>query len=131
MMSSWNVTLAPPPPSWNASYKIGRQKRTRADGSGYGFSTIVKRQKLIDWQAQQRLVVASAKPSRWAPEGWVVVEWTVFLTQHIDMDNLQKATNDVIEMATGIDDKWYLPVFRIPTIGVPRKEARIELIITG
>ena len=131
-MTAWNVTLQPPPPSWNNSYRIGTQYRTKADGTNQRFSTIIKREKLTLWQAQQLLVVRSARPSHWQPEGWVRIWWRVFLNRHIDMDNLQKATNDVIEAATGVDDKWYLPIFEeAPMIGVPRRDARIELLIIG
>ena len=45
------------------------------------------------------------------------------------MDNLQKAVNDVIEMATGVNDKWYVPVFSVPVIGVSRKDAGIGLVL--
>ena len=129
MMSAWNVTLTPPP-SWNNSYRIGRASRTRPDGSSHAYSTIIKKQKLIDWQTDHLKVVRSAKPSHWKPEGWIRIYWKVFLRRHIDMDNLQKAVNDVIEMATGIDDKWYLPIFETePVIGVPAREARVELLI--
>ena len=76
------------------------------------------------------LVVRSAKPSRWDPgERFIAIHWRVYLERHIDMDNLQKAVNDVLEMATGVNDKWFYPLFSLPVIGVPRKDARIDLII--
>lgn len=128
----WRVILTSPPPSWNDSYHIVRATRTRANGTEYSYSTLAKKPKVIEWQEDMVLIVRSAKPSHWQPEGWVRIYWRVFLTRHIDMDNLQKAVNDVIEMATGVNDKWFLPIFADdPRIGVPRRDARIELVIEG
>lgn len=127
----WSVTLPIVPPSWNASYKIGRHTRMTASGPRT-YSGLVKRPKRELWDAQMLPVVRSAKPSRWKPQGWVRIYWRVFLVRHVDMDNLQKAVNDVIEAATGVDDKWYLPIFQEdPHVGVPKREARIELVIEG
>jgi hypothetical protein len=75
------------------------------------------------------LICRAAKPSGWAPPSWVRVLWDVNLERHIDMDNLQKAVNDVLEMATGVDDKWFVPSFRYPTIGVSRQYASIALTL--
>jgi Holliday junction resolvase RusA-like endonuclease len=131
-VKKWSVTLPSPPPSWNNSYHIVRATRYRANGSRYSFSTLAKTDKLVEWQEDMVLVVRAAKPSHWQPEGWVRIYWRVFLSRHIDMDNLQKATNDVIESATGVNDKWFLPIFQEdPHIGVPRRDARIELVIEG
>lgn len=131
-MKKWSVTLPSPPPSWNNSYRIVRAKGTRRDGKPYTYSTLAKTQKLVEWQADMLMVVRAAKPSRWQPQGWIRIYWRVFLNRHIDMDNLQKAVNDVIEEATGVDDKWYLPIFQEdPHIGVSKREARIELVIEG
>lgn len=91
--------------------------------------TLVKTEKLKRWQADMLLVVQAAKPSRWKPKKWVRIYWRVFLNRHVDADNLQKAVNDVIEDATGVNDKWFLPTFEEPTIGVPKRDARIELVI--
>lgn len=130
-MKKWSVTLPSPPPSWNNSYRIVKAKRLGKNGY-YSYSTIAKTEKLIQWQADMLMVVRAAKPSRWEPTGWVRIYWRVFLNRHVDMDNLQKAVNDVIEAATGVNDKWFLPIFQEdPHIGVPRREARIELVIEG
>jgi len=127
----WSVTLLPPP-SWNNSYRIVKQTRRSAAGKPYSYHTMAKTNKLVEYQAQMLMVVRAAKPSRWKPKKWVRIYWRVFLTRHIDMDNMQKAVNDVIEEATGVNDKWFLPIFDVePVIGVPKREARIELIIEG
>ena len=73
------------------------------------------------------LIAKAAKPSGWAPTGWVRTTWEVRLERHIDMDNLQKAVNDVLEMATGVNDKWFVPTFTIPTIGASRNDAGIRI----
>ena len=131
-MKKWSVTLPSPPPSWNNSYRIVKARGTRRDGHPYTYSTLAKTKKLVEWQADMLMVIKSASPSRWTPNGWVRIYWRVFLNRHIDMDNLQKAVNDVIEEATGVDDKWYLPIFQEdPHIGVSKREARIELVIEG
>lgn len=75
------------------------------------------------------LIVKAAKPSGWAPTGWIRVLWDVQLERHIDMDNLQKAVNDVLEMATGVNDKWFVPSFKYPEIGVSRQHAGITLTL--
>jgi len=126
----WRVWLPGRPPSWNDSYKIVRQSRTTGNGPHY-YHTLAKKQKLIDWQADMTLVVRSAKPSHWDPgDRWIPVVWEhVWLERHIDMDNLQKAVNDVLEAATGVNDKWFYPIFAEPRVGVRRKDAGIGLII--
>ena len=127
--SPWRVTLPGRPPSWNDSYRIVRQSRTTANGPHY-YHTMAKTQKLIDWQADMKMIVQAAKPSGWKPQDrFIGIRWEVRLERHIDMDNLQKAVNDVLEMATGVNDKWFYPIFTKPTIGVPRREAGIDLTI--
>ena len=127
--SPWRVWLPGRPPSWNDSYHIVRQSRATANGAHF-YHTLAKKQKLIDWQADMRLIVQAAKPSRWSPEDrFIPVIWEVRLERHIDMDNLQKAVNDVLEVATGVNDKWFFPLFLPPKTGVQRKEAGIALII--
>ena len=128
---SWVVELPGQPPSWNASYRIARQRGSRADGANYSFSTMVKTKKLVQWQEEMTMVVRTAKPSRWSPppKTFIPIAWEVFLTNHIDMDNLQKAINDVVEAATGVNDKWFYPIFRLPVVGVPQRQARVVLTI--
>jgi len=125
----WAVWLPGRPPSWNDSYKIVRQGRATSGGPHY-YHTLAKKQKLIDWQADMKLIVQSARPSHWDPgERFIPIIWKVMLERHIDMDNLQKAVNDVLQMATGVDDKWFYPIFREPVIGVKQREAGIGLTI--
>lgn len=128
---TWAVTLPGQPPSWNASYRIARQRGKRADGQSYSFSTLVKTQKLVLYQDNMTMIVRTAKPSRWNPPAktFIPVTWEVFLATHIDMDNLQKAINDVLQAATGVNDKWFYPIFKVPVVGVPVKEARVVLTI--
>jgi hypothetical protein len=123
------VTLPGRPPTWNESYRIVRRYTYRG-GQKHYFHTLAKTDELVLWQQNMVLIVKAAKPSHWEPPGWVRVDWAVRLERHIDMDNLQKAVNDVLEMATGVNDKWFLPWFGVPTIGVSRKDAGIDLLLT-
>ena len=92
---------------------------------------MVKTEKLVSWQEQMTMVVRSAKPSRWSPppKTFVKVTWEVRLVRHIDMDNLQKAINDVLEAATGVNDKWFYPVFLLPVVGVRERDASVRLTV--
>jgi len=128
---SWAVALPGQPPSWNASYRIARQRGRRADGTPYSFSTLVKTKKLVEWQDEMTMVVRSAKPSGWKPQPktFIPVRWEVFLHLHSDMDNIQKAINDVLEAATGVNDKWFYPIFAEPVIGVSERQARVVLTV--
>jgi len=122
------VRLPGRPPSWNDSYHIVR-KFTYRNGQKHYFHTLAKTEQLVQWQEDMVLIVKAAKPSGWAPPDWVRVLWDVQLERHIDMDNLQKAVNDVLEMATGVNDKWFVPAFRYPEIGVSRRDAGISLVL--
>jgi hypothetical protein len=122
------VRLPGRPPSWNDSYHIVR-KFTYRNGQKHYFHTLAKTEQLVRWQEGMVLIVRAAKPSRWEPMGWIRVLWDVRLERHIDMDNLQKAVNDVLEMATGVNDKWFVPSFKYPEIGVSRRDAGITLTL--
>jgi hypothetical protein len=122
------VRLPGRPPSWNDSYHIVR-KYTYRNGQKHYFHTLAKTEQLVAWQEDMVLIVRAAKPSGWAPTGWVRTLWDVQLERHIDMDNLQKAVNDVLEMATGVNDKWFVPSFKYPEIGVSRRDAGITLTL--
>lgn len=123
------MTFPGRPPTWNDSYRIVR-KYTYRNGQKHYFHTLAKTDQLVRWQEDMVLIAKSAKPSKWSPTSWVRVDWRVRLERHIDMDNLQKAVNDVLEMATGVNDKWFVPTFEIPLIGVPRSHAGIRLTLT-
>jgi Holliday junction resolvase RusA-like endonuclease len=110
---------------------VVKRSKFLKDGSKQSFSTLAKTQSLVDYQSKMVLIVRSARPSGWKPEGWVRVHYAPFLVRHIDADNLLKAINDVIEWATGVDDKWYLPSFEEPVIGVAEKDARVEITVEG
>jgi len=108
---------------------MGRKPGTTKTNKGSRGRARVAFYPWIAW-ADMVKVVRSAKPSRWDPgDRWVPVIWFVKLERHIDMDNLQKAVNDVLEMATGVNDKWFYPIFAQPLTGASRKEAGIALLI--
>jgi Holliday junction resolvase RusA-like endonuclease len=125
----WGFTLRGQPPSWNASYHITKAERTRNDGSRYEYSTLSKRQKIVDYQNDAVLVIRTAKPSRWAPEGQIRVKWRIFLSRNIDCDNVMKAIHDAIEKATGVNDSAFLPCVESKVWGIHPSEARIEITL--
>jgi Holliday junction resolvase RusA-like endonuclease len=125
----WSFTLLGQPPSWNQSYHITKQQGYRKDGRPYEFSSLSKRQKVIDYQAGAVLVIRSAKPSRWAPTGDVRILWRIYLTRDIDCDNLMKAVHDAIERATDVNDRRFLPCVQSKVWGVHPTEARIEITV--
>jgi Holliday junction resolvase RusA-like endonuclease len=124
---SWSFVLPSQPPSWNHSYKIVTQYRQRRDGGRIGFSTLAKLESVVDYQQKAALIIRSARPSHWQPEGQLRIVYRFFLTHDVDCDNLQKAINDAIESATSIDDSRYLPCVQSKLFGVPLNEARVEV----
>ena len=118
----WGFVIPGQPPSWNASYRIVRKFRS----GKVPYHTLAKTQKVIDYQAGAKLIIQSAKPSRWRPEGQVRIYYWLYLSRDMDCDNIMKAIHDVIEMATGIDDMRFLPCVMEKTV-VPKRDARVVI----
>lgn len=125
----WGFTLWGQPPSWNDSYRIAKRERMLADGRQQEYRTLVKKDRVKKYQDDAIMVIKTTKPSRWKPEGMIRVIWTVYLARDVDCDNLQKAIHDAIEVATGINDRRFLPCFQWKYLGVQDREARVEIII--
>lgn len=123
-MIVWRFEIPGQPPTWNDSYKI--VKRYRA--GKVPFHTLAKKDKVIKWQEDATLIIRSAKPSRWKPEWHIRVYYWFYLSKDMDCDNMLKAVNDAIEMATGVDDKRYLPCVVMKEI-VPKKDAKIKVTV--
>jgi Holliday junction resolvase RusA-like endonuclease len=127
-MIVWRFEIPGQPPSWNASYKIVKQYRSTASGASVPFHTLAKKEKVIQWQQDAVFIIRSAKPSRWHPEWQIRVFYWFYLSRDMDCDNILKAVNDAIEMATEVDDKRYLPCVVEKHI-VPKKNAMIAVQI--
>lgn len=126
---AWTVTLPGEPPSVNSSYKPGKRTGTRADGSTYTYATIVKRERVAEWQMQMVMVVRSARPSNWRPPFQAVVEIRYWFGKDRDADNPQKAILDVLASATGVNDMAFLPRVMAKHLGAHPRDRRTELVI--
>jgi Holliday junction resolvase RusA-like endonuclease len=124
-MTAWRFEIPGQPPSWNASYRIVRKFRS----GKVPYHTLAKTQKVIDYQTGARLIVASAKPSRWKPEGQVRIWYWLYLSKDIDCDNIMKAIHDVIESVTGVNDAMYLPVVVSKEVGCRKKDAKAVVVV--
>ena len=120
----WSFTIPGQPPSWNASYRIARMRN--ADKT---FHTLVKTPKASQYQADSRLIIAAAKPSKWEPTEQVRIYYRFYLTRDIDADNILKLLNDVIEAATGVDDRRFLPCVISKEVVRKKGDARVEVVI--
>lgn len=127
-MKVWRFEVPGQPPTWNGSYKIVKRHRSTATGGQVPFHTLAKKDAVIKWQQDATLIIRAAKPSGWAPEWPIRVFYWFYLSRDIDCDNIMKAVNDAIEMATGVDDMRYLPCVVMKKV-VPKPEARIVVQI--
>lgn len=122
---SWRFVLHGQPPSVNHLY----ENAWKVDRGGREY----KGRRLTDVAVKYRddaiLVIRSARPSRWAPEGQVRILWDIFLAHDIDCDNAMKVVHDAIQKATEINDSRYLPCVMSKTNGLPLRQARIEIVI--
>jgi hypothetical protein len=120
---SWTFTLPGQPPSLNDLYEIGY----RYDRRGRRYKGIVKNEDARLYHDGAIPQIRAAKPSRWAPVGQVRLRIRLFLANDIDADNTLKVLSDAIQAATGINDKVFLPCIESKVIGLPPREARVEV----
>jgi len=120
---SWSFTLLGQPPSLNDLYEIGY----RNDKRGRRYKGIVKNKDAQKYHDDAVLQIRSARPSRWLPTGQVRLRIRLFLAGDIDADNTLKVLSDAIQTATGINDKVFLPCIESKEIGLPPREARVEV----
>lgn len=122
-MTDWSFVLPGQPPSWNDSYRIVRQQGRRGP-----YMTLAKKQKVIDYQEMAVLLIRSARPRHWDPSGQVRLMYDFHLIRDIDCDNAMKAIHDALQMATGVDDKRFLPCVRSKELVnvSPRVEVLVE-----
>lgn len=117
-MVTWSVTIPGQPPSWNHLY-IRRR----------GTSGLAKAAGVETFQTNVVYLVRSARPSGWRPEGFVRVNYRLFLKRDIDADNILKALNDAIARALGTDDRYFLPC--VQSKQIDRLNPRIEIDIAN
>lgn len=109
------------PPSWNVSFRISRNSRTKG---------LFLRKTEIAEQYQSRLVAPAARrvaPKGWKPQGWVRVRYWFHFKRRMDADNALKMLNDGIASGLGFDDKWILPCVESVAFNVPQPYVEIEV----
>lgn len=132
----WRLTIPGQPVSWNAAYRIGVGVRTGSRGrirlrgdDPATFRKIIKTDEAVAYTNMVATLARAARPSRWSPEGFVVIEYRLFLGRDVDADNVMKLVDDGLELATGVDDKWFLPRAISKQWGLRPNERRVELLI--
>jgi Holliday junction resolvase RusA-like endonuclease len=83
----------------------------RPDGKVY------KKAGIETWQTAVARIVQTARPSGWLPTRQVRLYYDFHLVRRADCDNLQKALNDAIAHALGVNDDIFLPCARSKTTG--------------
>lgn len=73
------------------------------------------------------LLIRAAKPSHWAPTGYLRVIYDLFLARSIDADNVLKVLSDALERATGINDERMLPCVWYKETGLSVAQARVHI----
>jgi Holliday junction resolvase RusA-like endonuclease len=91
--------------------------------------TLAKKQKVIDYQEAAIIIIRSMKPRGWAPAGQVRLRYWFHLARDIDCDNAMKAIHDALQIATGVDDKRFLPCVMEKQIGLSGKEALVRVVV--
>lgn len=121
---NWSVTIIGQPPSLNDLYGIV----WRVSAQGRRYKGIGKKPTATQYQDDATLQFASARPSHWAPEGFVRLTYRFYLARDADCDNLKKLLHDALQAATGINDTWFLTTDQFK-VKVPPAEARVEIDI--
>lgn len=115
---TWRFVIPGRAPSVNHMYLPGRTFGSRRKAPG-----------VEAWQASVANIARSARPSGWRPSGQVRLVYDFYLNRRADCDNLQKAMNDAIAAALGVDDDIFLPCARSKT-KVPTAQERIEVEVS-
>jgi hypothetical protein len=118
----WTVTVWGFVPSLNDIYHVV----SRRDSSGRMYKGIAKTPKAVQYQQDAVLQIRAAKPSRWAPEGFVRLTYRYYVVRALDLDNAKKILSDAMQTATGVNDTWYLSTDQFRVI-VPKSQARVEI----
>jgi len=104
----WSFEIEGAPPTVNSMYKriIVRQ-------GGKPRPSVMKHQKVADYQLLVTYRTREAKPSGWVwPGNQIRIYYDFFLKRDADADNLLKALNDAIAIALDVNDKVFIPCVR-------------------
>jgi Holliday junction resolvase RusA-like endonuclease len=93
----------------------------RPDGGVY------KKEGVEAWQTSVARIVQTARPSGWLPAHQVRLYYDFHLVRRADCDNLQKALNDAIAHALGVNDDIFLPCVRSKTMKA--RHASVEVTV--
>lgn len=119
-MTEWSFIIPGPFPSVNHMYRpvlVG------------GHPRIAKVAGVENWQTAVSLIVKSARPSGWGSNGQIRLIYDFYLRHDADCDNLQKALNDAIASALGVNDACFLPCVRSKSLGAKANEVRVAITI--
>lgn len=127
----WTLTIPGQAVSWNAMYRIGIRTRPARGASltSGSYRKIIKTKEAQAYEDTVTLLAKVAKPSGFVADGFIVIEYRIFLGKDIDCDNIFKAVHDGLAKALGVDDTWFLPRAMSKTAGLRPPERRIELTI--
>lgn len=114
-MTGFEVTIPGPFPSVNHMY-------------GYRNGRVYKKAGVETFQVGVARLVQTARPSGWRPAARIRILYDFHLNRKADCDNLQKALNDAIAAALGVDDDCFLPCARSKETGV--KAALANIVVT-
>lgn len=118
-MASFKFRIPGQPPSWNGSYRITPNRRTKKLYLGKSVEA-GQYQMLLASPAARR-----AKPDGWSPTGWIRVRYWMHFGHRMDPDNALKVINDGIAHGIDVNDKWFLPCVVEVTSG--NKEPYVEI----
>lgn len=124
----WTVVVYGQPPTTNKMYSAKMRSIWR-DGVRHNVPQMVKNPKVEKYQTDAVLQIRSAKPSRWKPDGFVRLNFRLYLVRNIDADNTLKALSDAIQIAIGVNDSWFLPCVESKEWGLSPRDARVEIDI--
>jgi Holliday junction resolvase RusA-like endonuclease len=114
----FEVVIPGQPPSVNHMYS-----RSRTGG-------VYKSPGVEAYQILVSHLVKLARPKGWEPRRWIRIEYDFLLHRHADCDNLQKALNDAIAGALGVNDDCFLPCVKSKRTGAKADSASVTIHLT-
>lgn len=98
---------------------------------GYREGRVYKKPGVEAFQTVVAHLVRLAKPKGWLPASQIRLTYDYRLHRRADCDNLQKALNDAIAFALGVDDDRFLPCSNSKTTGASKLDAKIIIGISN
>ena len=68
------------------------------------------------YQLGVKTLASVARPTGFAPTGYIRVVFDFYLRRDIDCDNMIKLIDDAIAWALDVNDRWFLPCVRSKTV---------------